>query len=104
MFKSYTHTSQIDGNKTTVDVGYEAFLGPEMFFHPEFLNADWRTPLDECVDDAIQSCPIDTRRELYKTVILSGGSTLFPNFDQRLQKGVQERVDKRMELYKAATG
>lgn len=88
MFANYKHTSQIDGKVTKVDVGYERFLGPEMFFHPEFLNPEWRTPLDECVDDAIQSCPIDTRRGLYNKIILSGGSTLFEGFDQRLERGI----------------
>ena len=104
MFAEYKHTSQIDGKQTIVDVGYERFLGPEMFFHPEFLHSDWRTPLDECVDNAIQSCPIDTRRELYNSVILSGGSTLFDGFDTRLEKGIQGRVNERLSLYEQATG
>ena len=35
------------------DVGYERFLGPEMFFHPEFIDAKYRTPIDEAIDNAI---------------------------------------------------
>ena len=50
----------------------------------EFIHNDWRTPLDEIVDTAIQSCPIDTRRKLYENIVLSGGSTLFKGFDKRL--------------------
>ena len=82
-----------------IDVAYEQFLGPEMFFHPEFIHADWRAPLDEIVDNSIQSCPIDTRRKLYENIVLSGGSTLFKNFDSRLSKGVQKRVDDRLKQY-----
>lgn len=80
-------------------MGYERFLGPEMFFHPEFIHQDWRTPLDEVIDNAIQSCPMDYRRTLYKNIVLSGGSTLFDGFDKRLNKLVQKRVDNRMEAY-----
>lgn len=36
-----------------IDVGYERFLGPEMFFHPEFIHKDWTKPVEEVVDDAI---------------------------------------------------
>jgi len=48
-----------------IDVGYERFLGPEMFFHPEFIHQDWMKPLGEVVDDSIQSCPIEYRIRLY---------------------------------------
>ncbi len=33
-FKKYTHTSILTGQETKLDIGYERFLGPEMFFHP----------------------------------------------------------------------
>jgi actin-related protein 3 len=49
-----------------VDVGFERFLGPEIFFNPEIASADFLTPLPDVVDQVIQSCPIDTRRGLYK--------------------------------------
>jgi actin-related protein 3 len=49
-----------------VDVGFERFLGPEVFFNPEIANPDFVTPLSETVDTCIQNCPIDVRRPLYK--------------------------------------
>ena len=52
-----------------MDVGYERFLGPEIFFHPEFSNPDFTTPISEIVDMVIQNCPIDVRRPLYKVAI-----------------------------------
>jgi hypothetical protein len=33
-FKKYTHKSSLTGEQVEIDVGYERFLGPEMFFHP----------------------------------------------------------------------
>lgn len=37
-FRKYNHKSQITGNSYEIDVGYERFLGPEMFFHPVIIN------------------------------------------------------------------
>ncbi len=75
-----------------------------MFFHPEFIHKDWRSPLDEVIDNAIQSCPMDYRRLLYKNIVLSGGSTLFDGFDKKLNKLVQKRVDTRLEAYEKIIG
>ena len=52
-----------------VDVGYERFLGPEIFFHPEFANPDFNMSISEVVDEVIQNCPIDVRRPLYKVSV-----------------------------------
>jgi len=85
-FKKYLHKPSSGAKPVEIDVGYERFLGPEMFFHPEFIHQDWKTPLDEVCDDAIQSCPMDYRRKLYSNIVLSGGSTLFEGFDTKLNK------------------
>ena len=74
-----------------------------MFFHPEFIHPDWRTPLDEVVDNAIQSCPIDYRRRLYQNIVLSGGSTLFDGFDKKLNTLIKHRVDARLDGYEKIT-
>ena len=42
-------------------IGYERFLGPEVFFQPEIF-ANFTTPLAEVVDSAIIASPIDCRR------------------------------------------
>ncbi len=52
-FKKFSHKTSMTGEIIEIDVGYERFLGPEMFFHPEFIHNDWRSPLDEIVDNAI---------------------------------------------------
>jgi actin-related protein 3 len=64
-FKKYVHKPSNGGAPVEIDVGYERFLGPEMFFHPEFIHQDWKSPIDEVVDNAILMCPIDYRKRLY---------------------------------------
>jgi actin-related protein 3 len=70
-----------------------------MFFHPEFVTKEWTKPIDEAIDNAIQSSPIDSRRRLYNNIVLSGGSTLVSGFDERLQAGIQQRVQERYDKY-----
>ena len=53
--------SMLSQRKFSIDVGYERFLGPEIFFHPEFANPDFTQPISE-IDEVIQNCPIDVRR------------------------------------------
>jgi actin-related protein 3 len=79
----------------TCDVGYERFLGPEVFFSPEMYSQEFTTPLPEVIDKCIQSAPIDTRRALYKNIVLSGGSTMFKDFHKRLQRDIKKIVDSR---------
>eukprot|EP00300_Choanocystis_sp_HF-7_P034032 c46527_g1_i1.p1 GENE.c46527_g1_i1~~c46527_g1_i1.p1 ORF type:complete len:432 (+),score=90.64 c46527_g1_i1:37-1332(+) len=80
-----------------VDVGYERFLGPELFFNPEIFSSDFLDPLPSVLDACIQSTPIDVRRPLYKNIVLSGGSTMFKDFSRRLQRDVKTAVDARHE-------
>lgn len=96
-FKSVNLISPHSGKQITCDMGYEQFMAPEMFFHPEFASDDWKTPIDEIVDHAIMKCPIDTRVSLYANIVLSGGSTLFKNFEKRLEREVQNRVSERYD-------
>lgn len=94
--QSFSYTSARGARAThTVDVGYEQFLGPELFFNPELYSSDFTKPLSEVVDESVLGCPIDTRRGLYGRVVLSGGSTMFRNFGKRLQQDLKERVERR---------
>ncbi|TVY58035.1 Actin-related protein 3 [Lachnellula cervina] len=96
--------NQPGGRKVTVDVGYERFLAPEIFFNPEIYSSDFLTPLPTVVDGVIQSSPIDVRRGLYKNIVLSGGSTLYKDFGRRLQRDIKHLVDARIRASEAKSG
>lgn len=95
-FKTFEGIKKQTGQPWTCDVGYERFLGPEVFFNPEIFSSDFTIPLPDVVDDAIMHCPIDVRRNLYKNIVLSGGTTMFNNFGRRLQRDIKRNVDDRM--------
>ena len=97
-FREYTNKHAKTKKKYRCDIGFERFLGPEIFFNPEIFSSDFLTPLPEVVDEAISHCPIDTRRGLYKNIVLSGGSTMFKDFGRRLQRDIKKRVDKRQKV------
>ncbi|XP_057811079.1 actin-related protein 3-like isoform X1 [Salvia miltiorrhiza] len=93
--KQWRGTKPKTGAPYSCDIGYERFLGPEVFFNPEIYSSDFTTPLPDVIDKCIQSAPIDTRRSLYKNVVLSGGSTMFKDFNRRLQRDIKKIVDAR---------
>ena len=102
--KKYDGINEITKKEFGIDVGYERFLGPEIFFHPEFCNPDYRTPISEVVDTVISGCPIDTRRGLYKNIVLSGGSTMFKDFGRRLGRDIKRTVNYRLKLSEELSG
>jgi len=95
---------QAAGRSVTVDVGYERFLAPEIFFNPEIYSSDFLTPLPTIVDTVIQTSPIDVRRGLYKNIVLSGGSTLYKDFGRRLQRDIKHLVDARIKASETRSG
>ncbi|KAL7327323.1 Actin-related protein 3, variant 2 [Mucor circinelloides] len=103
-FKQYDGVHSLTGKNYSVDIGFERFLAPEIFFNPEIASSDFLTPLPEIVDTVIQTSPIDVRRGLYKNIVLSGGSTMFKGFDKRLQRDIKRTVDKRIQASEVTSG
>lgn len=85
------------GQEYKIDLGFERFVAPEIFFDPQLISSEYRKSLAELVDESIQKCPIDTRRSLYKNICLSGGSTMFKGFGSRLQNDLQSLLKERMD-------
>jgi actin-related protein 3 len=100
-FRKYVGQVPRTNKEYTIDVGYERFLGPEIFFSPEIFNGDWTTPLPTVIDSMIQACPIDCRRPLYKYITLSGGTTMFKHFVKRLERDVKRLVQVRQQQTQA---
>jgi len=98
-FKEFIGTDMKTKKEFKVDVGYERFLGPELFFNPEIYTTQHADPLSKVVDDTIQACPIDCRRRLYKNITLSGGSTMFKDFGRRLERDIKRITKQRSEEY-----
>lgn len=96
-FRTYEGKDSRTNKKFTIDVGYERFLGPEMFFAPEIFSSDFTDPLPSVVDATIQACPIDCRRPLFNYITLSGGSTMYKHFTKRLERDIKRKVKDRYD-------
>lgn len=61
----------------------EIYRAPEILFQPELIGTEYRGVHDSLVN-SIMKTDIDLRRKLLSDIVLSGGSTLFPGFGERL--------------------
>jgi len=103
-FQKYEGMDTRKNKSYTVDVGYERFLGPELFFNPEIFSAEHTTPLPDLVDQCITESPIDSRRLLYRNICLSGGSTMFKDFGRRLERDIKRHTKARIDAVNSQPG
>ncbi|XP_050214908.1 actin-related protein 6 [Mercurialis annua] len=80
-----------DISKNEFDLTNERFLVPEMIFHPSDLGMN-QAGLAECIVRAVNACHPLLQPVLYESIILTGGSTLFPRFAERLEMELRPLV------------
>lgn len=66
-----------------LEIGPARFRAPELLFHPDLIG-DESEGIQDVLSFAIQRSDMDLRRVLYANIVLSGGSTLFKGFGDRL--------------------
>merc|ERR1712183_580194 len=79
-----------------IKVGGERFEASEALFQPHLINVEGQG-VAELLFSAIQSADMDMRPDLYRHIVLSGGSTMYPGLPSRLErdlKGDTERLSK----------
>jgi len=84
-----------DGN--FIEIGPERFRAPEVLFHPELIGEEFNG-VHECLVQSIQRTDLDLRSTLYSNIVLSGGSTLFPGFGDRLLNEVKQLAPKDIKI------
>ena len=58
-------------------------------FQPHLVDIE-QPGVAEMLFDTIQSAAVDTRAELYKHIVLSGGSSMYPGLPSRLEKEMKQ--------------
>lgn len=96
-FKKFEGIGAISNIPFSINLGYEQFLGPELYFSPnmDIENCECR-PIDEIIDLSILNNHNEYYKELYSNIILTGGSTRFKNFNNRLEIQLKKRIEKRL--------
>lgn len=88
-----------DGN--TLEIGQARFRAPEVLFKPDLIGEECEG-IHEVLMYSIQKSDMDLRKMLYQNIVLSGGSTLFKNFGDRLLQEIKKIVAKDMKIRIAA--
>ena len=70
-----------------ITIGNERFRCPEALFQPSFLGME-SAGIHETFHNSIMKCDCELRSDLYRNIVLSGGSTMFPSFGDRMQKEI----------------
>lgn len=86
---------------TSLLIGPERFRAPEVLFRPELIGSEARGA-HECVASAIRLADLDLRKTLCSSMVLAGGSTLFPGFGDRLLNEVRKLSPKDVKIRIAA--
>jgi len=71
-----------------VKMNQERYEAPEALFQPSLIGIEAPGIAVE-VFNCIQDADIDVRPELYKAIVLSGGTSMFPGLSMRLQKEIK---------------
>merc|ERR1712159_300136 len=82
-FKDFTLP---DGH--TIGIGDQLIRAPELLFNPKLDGLD-QPGIHELIRECVTQCDMDVRKELYQSILLAGGTTLFQGFQNRLATEVQ---------------
>ena len=70
-----------------IQVNSERFRVPEVLFNPGLIGRELScNGIHDAVYKTISKCDVDLRRDLFDSIVLSGGTTFFPGLDTRMQK------------------
>jgi actin len=70
-----------------ITIAAERFRCPEVLFKPNLIGKE-NDGIGQLTYNSILKCDIDIRKDLYSNVVLSGGTTMFKDIDNRLQQEV----------------
>ncbi|KAH8157610.1 hypothetical protein CIB48_g10631 [Xylaria polymorpha] len=72
-----------------IRVGSERFEAPECLFQPHLVDCE-QPGIAEFLFNTIQSADVDVRSSLFKAIVLSGGSSMYPGLPSRLEKELKQ--------------
>jgi len=84
-----------DGNIITV--GNERFRAPEVLFKPSMIGKE-QAGVHRLTFDSIMKCDVDIRRDLYKNIVMSGGTTMYQGIPERLEKEMKALAPQGMDI------
>lgn len=90
--KSY----EVPGDQS-ITIGNERFRYPEILFQPSIIGLE-SPGIHENVYNSIMKCDVDLHQDLYANIVLSGGTSMLPNFADRLKKEITGLAPSKVEI------
>ena len=84
-----------DGQVISIDI--ERFRCPEGLFQPQLLGYSSYGIAGTLVN-SIGRCEAEIRKDLYSCIVISGGSTMFPGFVDRIHKEIDAQTPRQMKI------
>lgn len=72
-----------------IKVGGERFAAAEALFQPHLIDVE-SSGIAELLFSTIQAADMDVRPALYKHIVLSGGTTMYPGLPSRLEREIKQ--------------
>lgn len=72
-----------------IELGSEIWKAPEVLFQPDLLGLEYKG-VHDCLISSIMKTDIDLRKILLSQIVLSGGSTMFTGYGERLLNEVRK--------------
>lgn len=72
-----------------IKVGGERFAASEALFQPHLIDVE-SSGIAELLFSTIQAADMDVRPALYKHIVLSGGTTMYPGLPSRLERELKQ--------------
>ncbi|KAL2241903.1 UNVERIFIED_CONTAM: Actin-7 [Sesamum indicum] len=80
-----------------ITIGAERFRCPEVLFQPSLIGMG-AAGIHETTYTSIMKCDEDITKELYRNIVLSGGSTLFPGIVDRMRNEITDLAPRSMKI------
>ncbi|CAG9484136.1 actin-related protein [Plasmodium vivax] len=91
--KALTTLPYILPDGSQILIGSERYRAPEVLFNPSILGLEY-LGLSELIVTSITRADMDLRRTLYSHIVLSGGTTMFHGFGDRLLNEIRKFAPK----------
>ena len=74
-----------------VKVSGERFEAPEIIFRPDLIGLEQKG-LSDLLFDTVMKADINLRKQFFSSIVVSGGTTMFPGLSTRLTNDLKDRV------------
>jgi actin-related protein len=84
-----------DGSEVSLKT--ESFRCPEGLFQPALIDGHGEG-IHQLINTSLERCDIDVRRELYSSIVLAGGTSMFPGLAERVEREVVALATPQMKV------